>query len=127
MTVSAIGPTAIGELGETPVDEPVSNSLVVATRDEPWRYSGTADLRGRGVVVLRQSYDPGWILRVDGATVVRHVRSDGFGNAWIVDGEGTHPMTIEYEPQQTTFILLSISLAAALALATIAFAYRRPQ
>lgn len=127
MTVTALGPTAIGELGETPVDEPVSNSLVVATRDEPWRYSGTAVLRGRGLVVLRQAFDPGWTLRVDGAMVVRHVRSDGFGNAWIVQGEGTHPMTIEYAPQRTVFVLLSISLASALALVSIAVLRRRPQ
>ncbi|HYK53566.1 MAG TPA: hypothetical protein VEV38_08575, partial [Candidatus Eremiobacteraceae bacterium] len=127
MMVTALGPTAIGELGETPVDAHVKPTFAIAKRVEPWHYEGTVDLRSRGVVVLRRTFDPGWTLHVDGATVIDHVRSDGFGNAWIVKGDGEHAMSIDYEPQRTTFILLAISLAAAIALGILAIALRRLQ
>ena len=126
-TITALGPAAIGELGEKSLIEHVQPSVANAKRVQPWHYEGTVDLRHRGLVVLRQTYDPGWTLHVDGATVVGHVRSDGFGNAWIVEGNGMHAMSIDYEPQRTTFILLATSLAAAIALWVFAVVSRRTQ
>ncbi len=116
-SIRALGPSAIGELDEAPRTMAVQPSYVTAQRILPWSYRGTVTLHGHGLVVLRQRFDDGWTLHADGAQVIEHDRADGFGNAWVLTGDGSVPFTITYAPQNTTFALLAFSGIAAIALA----------
>ncbi|MDE2482121.1 MAG: hypothetical protein KGN02_08020 [bacterium] len=118
--IVALGPTALGEIGAAPIATPLAPSDATGTFVTPWRATGSVRLRGRGVVVLRTAYDPGWRLRVEGATVRAHVRADGYANAWIVSGDGTHRFVMEYAPQRRVWLLLSVSLLAFITLAALA-------
>jgi len=125
VTVKALGTAAIGEVGERPVTVSVRPSNATAVRTAPWQYEGSIAVSGSGLLVLRQRYDPGWVVRVDGMDVRGHYRADGATNAWLVEGSGVARFKIEYAPQSTAFILLGCSLFMALALICFPLVYGR--
>jgi hypothetical protein len=120
VTVSALGTTAIGELGERPIAADVHPSAAKAVRTAPWRYEGEVTVADSGLLVLRQRFDPGWTLRVDGLDVAGHFRADGISNAWLLKGDGRATFSIEYAPQASAFALLALSFLLAAAFCCVA-------
>lgn len=110
--IRALGPAAIGEIGEAAVPGFRSEASVVGRRIYPWLYRGVICTRGRGVLVLRESFDRGWHLQgLRGMRVLGHVRADGFANSWIVLGHGCSRVSAEFGPQQVAWLLLLLSAA----------------
>ena len=75
--------------------------------------------------MLRQRYDDGWTLRIDGLNDAGHYRADGMTNAWLIAGNGQARFSIVYAPQTTAFVLLAISFAAAMLFVGVALPPRR--
>jgi hypothetical protein len=71
-------------------------------RLDPTRLRGTLEVRDRTLLVFSQTFDPRWRLSVDGESVpgTRHLRVNGFANAWLVEGSGTVQWQLSYGPQQ---------------------------
>jgi len=123
-TIQALGPTAVGEIGERPASAAVEPSGASGRATSPWSYGGSIDVKGPGLLVLRQRYDPGWTVSVEGMRVDGHYRADGMTNAWVIDGDGVASFRIVYAPQRTAFWLLGLSLFLAAAWVAIAVSYR---
>lgn len=69
--------------------------------DGRWHIRVTGDLRPF-VVVLNQSYDPGWEMTADDAAVqVEHLTANAGVNAWLVMGPGTYTLSVYYDRQRT--------------------------
>jgi hypothetical protein len=127
------GAVAIYEIGERPfaLDAPLSRIVPAATVLDaqaiaPWQYAMRLKLSGAAVVVLREQFDAKWQLAGDGVAVVRHLRADGFGNAWLVRGTGVRTITITYADQAPAWVLLALSgtLFVALLVTTLAIETR---
>lgn len=127
MVLRALGPAAIGEVGEDEAHVQARPSSASAQRVAPWLYRGSAIVHGRGLIVLRQRFDPGWVVSAGDDRVLGHYRADGFGNAWLVDGDGDVAFTIAYAPQRLAFALLALSLLCAGMLSGLALGARRRQ
>ena len=84
---------------------PTSPDPAVAT----WRenHTGSYDLtltgvRSRTVITLGESFDPRWqISGLPAAWSSRHVRVNGYANAWIIEGHGNARLGIEFEPERS--------------------------
>lgn len=61
-------------------------------------------------VVLKQSYNDGWHLRVDNGKVLRHVVFAGYGNAWEVRASPGSPAFLVYAPAAQWQFLVTASL-----------------
>lgn len=114
VSIVSQGPAAILEIGERPIERPVSQLSGSVTIDRwshawPWEYEATLHLTGRSAVVLRERYDDGWQLSAPGLRVQAHARADGFANAWIVSGSGVYDVRAFYAAQTPTFVLLALS------------------
>jgi hypothetical protein len=126
------GTAAIYEIGERPAPlDPALAATISAARlldaraVSPWHDTLRVDLTGAAVVVSRERFDPNWQLAGDGVTVVRHLRADGYANAWLVRGTGVHTLEIVDADQAPTRVLLALSGAAFAALLLAAFACAR--
>ena len=77
-------------------------------------------------LVLKQSFDAGWNLRLDGAKTVRHLVYSGYGNAWQIEPatSGTMRYALEYLPARWWQPLVGASLDAWLVLTIGAIALR---
>jgi hypothetical protein len=71
-------------------------------RDTPTTFSGSLNLSGTTVLVLSQSFDPGWRLIVNGSPISDsdHFVANGFANGWIVRGSGSIRWRATYDPQR---------------------------
>lgn len=83
-----------------PEPEPPSVSW---SRESPARYLiEIRDARGPFVLVLAESYAPGWTL--GGLPVgwkAEHLEVDGYANGWRIDGSGDAALALTYEPAAT--------------------------
>ncbi|HET9096097.1 MAG TPA: hypothetical protein VFN37_05520 [Candidatus Baltobacteraceae bacterium] len=61
-------------------------------------------------VVLKQSYDDAWRLRVEPGTVLRHVVFAGYGNAWEIQARPGSRAFLFYAPAASWEFLVHISL-----------------
>lgn len=121
-TIRANGPAAIGETAAEPVAWRTAGSVALTIRRErPWRCTGSGTLAGRAVIVLRRAWNPHWTLSGTGLRILDRARADGFGNAWLVEGNGPVTVTLEYDGQRETDWLLAISGCLALALLALCF------
>ena len=84
---------------------------VQVIRDDPWRVELVAHLKTPGLVVLADTYYPGWRLRVDGRA--RRDPPDERGDARRLVGAGEHRLVYEYDPA-------SLKIGAGLTVAGIA-------
>jgi hypothetical protein len=83
----------------------------------------TADLKCRGMVILTDTWFPGWRARVDGRTA-RIYEVDGGVRGVMVDG-GRHTIEMRYRPE-SVFLGAALSLFAAIAAIWAAVKSRRP-
>jgi len=115
VTITSRGPAAILEVGEAPLDPmgaPLGGRATITewAHPAPWAYRARVALHGRTALVLRERYDEAWQVEGDGVAIERHVRADGFANAWILSGTGIHELRFYYAAQKETFVLLGASL-----------------
>lgn len=109
-TLRFAGPVVVSEAQEHPVSEHVVPGTIDSLqRQALWSYRAVADLHGRSAIILRQRFDPGWTLTGLHLRVLRHLRADGAFNAWIVEGRGKAPLSIDYQPQKRAFTLIAAS------------------
>jgi hypothetical protein len=127
------GAAAIYEIGERPeaIDRALTSAiasarLLDARAIAPWHHTLRLALSGAAIVVLRERFDPKWRVAGDGITVVRHLRADGFANAWLVRGNGVRTIDIVYADQRAASVLLALSgaLFSALLITTLAYESR---
>jgi len=53
------------------------------------------------LVVFWQRYDPGWVARAGGKTILRHVEVDGWANGYVVPAtDHSIHLAVEYTPQR---------------------------
>jgi len=78
-------------------------------------------------IVLKQTYDDDWNVRLDRGHVLRHVLYAGYGNAWEVDAPPGSRASLTYGPAASWQAIVAASLAAwiALALGSAAALWRR--
>jgi hypothetical protein len=126
------GAVAIYETGERgfAIDTALKQQLATARLLDarmlaPWHATLRANLAGAALVVLRERFDPDWRLAGDGVTVVRHLRADGYANAWLVRGSGVRTIDITYAGQAPTWTLLALSAVAFAALLLAAYVCER--
>lgn len=56
-------------------------------------------VRARTVVTLDESYDPRWTVSgLPAGWTARHIRADGYANAWIITGHGDARLGVEFGP-----------------------------
>ncbi len=67
-------------------------------------------------LVFRETYDPNWVLYLNGAPLPpsSHILVNGFANAWYVDKPGNYTLTLYYKPQTYLWYSWIISFAALL-------------
>ena len=59
---------------------------------------------GGDVVILNQSYDPGWVALADGK-ILRHVKVNNWANGWVLDDEiNPENVKIIFWPQYLEFL-----------------------
>lgn len=63
-------------------------------------------------VVLKQSYNDNWRLRVDDGRILRHVVFAGYGNAWQVRVNRSTAAFVDYAPRASWDLLVRFSLLA---------------
>jgi hypothetical protein len=60
------------------------------------------DAHGPFVLVLTETYAPGWHIEIDGhdSNGLAHLRVNGYANGWRVPWRGTYDFTITYAPER---------------------------
>lgn len=104
------------------VDSPERIETPEIKRLSATEYRVRLRLDGRRILVLNQSYHPGWRLR--GVEAERHFVANGFANGWIMRGRGEVEVEIYFGPEKLYRICLAFSLAC-LAVVLGLFARRR--
>jgi hypothetical protein len=72
-------------------------------------------LKGSALVTTTTSFASGWVLDAkplsSGSTPVRvdHIRVDGYANGWLVTGNGSYMLTLEYTPSHLILVGSCIS------------------
>lgn len=75
---------------------------------------------GPTTLVLRESWNPGWTLTVDGTDAGPPILVDGYANAWILPASGTsRQIDARWTPQRSVRTATIISLLAGLAVLAI--------
>jgi hypothetical protein len=100
-----------GLISRTPVD---STETVTITRYEPQRVELTAVLNRPGLVILADSFYPGWRLTIDGADAPIYRTNHAMRGAAVM--AGTHRLIYTYEPDSFRYGVW-LSLAGAVILA----------
>ena len=83
-------------------------------------------LKGSALVTSPTSFTPGWVLTARPLSShstpadVRHIQIDSYANGWIVAGDGSYVLTLEYTPSH--LILAGSSISGAAFLVILAFA-----
>lgn len=83
---------------------------------DPSRYSvEVAGAEGPVVVVLAETYDPGWRLAgLPAGATAQHRRVDGYANGWVVAPGGDVRFTLEYRPARAARAAIGASALTAL-------------
>ena len=81
------------------------------------------NVQSRAVVSLDESYDPRWAVRgLPSGWTARHIRANGYANAWIITGRGSARLDIEFGPDASVRYAHWLSSAAvAMCLLLLAF------
>ncbi|MCE4602865.1 MAG: hypothetical protein F7B18_06765 [Desulfurococcales archaeon] len=71
---------------ERPIPEPTCGSGSLEwVKKSPVQYEGVVKCSGRLVIVLLTGYDERWQMKIEGGTVVDHVKVNGIMNGWLVE------------------------------------------
>lgn len=81
---------------------------VRTTFSRQWALTADVSADAGSAIVLAESFDPHWTIDVAGA---RHVRADGFANAWILPAAFHGTVRVRYTPARVFFVFLFISYA----------------
>jgi Bacterial membrane protein YfhO len=106
--------------GYLPGTPPLPSETSVITRYDPQRVEIDVALVRPGLVVLADTYDPGWRLTVDGATAPVHRTNLMMRGAAV--SAGRHHLVYRYEPR-TWRLGVALSGAGLAALAALGFAF----
>ena len=101
----------------------------VGKKDSATSYHGSLRLHGTSILVLLQSFDPGWKLVIDGHDVPtsQHMLVNGYANGWVVSGIGTLSWSLTYAPQRQLnigYIFGGLLLAGAVLTMLVSLAWR---
>lgn len=104
--------------------EPVTGSIGNAkmVHSSPWGQKLWVRASAGSVLVLRQSYDPGWSISVPN---VSHVRIDGYANGWVFEKSFRGYISVFYSPATMYYIALCVSLISFVVVLLISLAYSR--
>ncbi|MER3410481.1 MAG: hypothetical protein C4306_10420 [Thermoleophilia bacterium] len=96
---------------EEPPRSDVSPRLKVQ-RVSPVKYRVTVGKLDRPILlVLRETFDPGW--RLEGVPGARHVRVNGYANGWVIKPRRAASVSLVYGPQRWVEIARLASIVAA--------------
>jgi hypothetical protein len=92
-----------------------SNAVATENMIDPTSYRVVVSLRYTRpfILVMGESFDPGWEARIDGTAgvVVGHQVVNGFANGWTIFPTGnTVVIQLKFAPQETHVLILSLSL-----------------
>lgn len=85
-----------------------STGSVSEIHSAPWSIDVRVDASRKSALVLRESYDEGWRISVEGTT---HVVVDGYANAWILPRDIHGIVRLWYAPASTFFAAWWTSIA----------------
>ena len=76
------------------------------------------------VLVLSESYDPGWVLNINGQRTSPQLQfmANGYANACYVDAKGSLKGTVEYSQQNTVYLGGTMSLISLVVLVSFTLA-----
>ncbi|MBI4036762.1 hypothetical protein HY386_02710 [Candidatus Daviesbacteria bacterium] len=94
-------------------------------KESPVLYRGNIEIKEPTFIFFKETFHPGWTLRLINADSVQkindHYLGNFYGNAWYIDKIGDYQFKIEFEPQRNvtvgflisgiSFVFLLISLA----------------
>lgn len=80
---------------------------------------------GRSWVVLKESFDTDWQLRLRGGSVLRHMPFAGYGNAWEIQTAAASSASLLYTPAPVWGFLVNLSVFVWLAIAAAGVAGMR--
>jgi len=80
---------------------------------------------GDVTLTLRTSFDPQWVLEVDGRRLAAQERDAG--NSWTFSASGATPVTIVYEPGERLRVALAVSAVSVLCCLVLVFRRRSTQ
>lgn len=104
------GAAVVSSAGNSYTPAPlVRTGRVQLLSSNSWNYRARIEMHGTALLVLRQQYDEHWRIRGSGIRVLRHLRADGVFNAWLLTGEGQSQITMYYDRQSLTVVLLALS------------------
>ncbi|MEI2706113.1 MAG: alpha-(1-_3)-arabinofuranosyltransferase family protein [Ilumatobacteraceae bacterium] len=108
------GPTAAVEVGSSAATR-ITGTVPASTTDQ--------------YLVLRQSWNAGWRLSVDGHDLGPSALIDGYANGWVVPpGAAARPFVLQWTPQRRVDLALMLSAVALVAVAALILgARRRPE
>lgn len=76
------------------------------------------------LIVFHESFHPQWRLSVEGRPVGRHLRVQGYANAWWVDRPGTYTAALRFMGQRWVTVGALISLMGVVAVVVVSWRWR---
>ncbi len=77
------------------------------------------------LLVLNQTYDPSWIVKVDSASASQPIIVNGYSPAWLVSPSGEFKLEVSYSQQRLVVPFILISALVSLSLFASLFATRK--
>jgi hypothetical protein len=78
---------------------------------------------GPFLLTLNQNFDDGWKASVRGDEPLPHVVANGFANGWVIRGEGSMDVVIEYGPERWAQIARAVSIAGLIGMGIVMLRY----
>ena len=72
---------------------------------------GTINRHGLHLIVFDEQYSDNFVMTTQSGAPPRHLRADGFANAWLVASKGAETFTIVYQPESRLRLMEFLSLA----------------
>lgn len=95
-------------------NQDVSAAVISNVRKEsPILYRGNIELKEPAFIFFKETFHPGWTLKLINADFIQkvgdHYLGNYYGNAWYVDRIGNYQFEIEFEPQKNVTVGILIS------------------
>jgi hypothetical protein len=112
---TATAPVLLSSRDAAVVNSVDPNASTTWTADSPTSLHGVGSANGVTVLVFSQTFDPQWVLTVNGAPVPSnsHLTANGYANAWTVSVNGTFNWDLTYRPQSAVSIGIAVGVLLA--------------
>ena len=93
---------------------PTQSEVTEFKKKNPTEYSGKLNLKKPGYVFFKETFNPGWELKLEkdnkNYVIDKHYLGNFYGNVYFVDKIGEYNFKLEFKPQQTVYYGVMMSL-----------------